>query len=642
MWLAVGTEDGCIHTLCFKDPLCHDAARSGPEAVTRVAALRGHAAPIFDVSFADALPCKYLLSVDTAGQALAFDVPMARRLPSVSAVRSEQFSPWTAPIGWPVLGCWSQEPVAEGPGALPPRRFCEARGRSLVAATAADDFAVELYPFPCPTSPARHPPRLIGPSSPISALWHGLSSNCLLGASETALFVWTWGKRSPGRSAYRLPLEMDPQRSPLASPDAARENRSSSPSPLRPSVGKQPGGAVLDTPDGPKRIMPVTDAGALEGQSWSSPQHRTPLKVRPQAKVNDSNLTPTKKTPPAKRTPPGGSAQRHQSTPVGGRHGQPHFPAAGGRPGTVQPRKAWEAAPRAALADRVLRDSEDSADAGAAGGYPDVAPLPGSQIQDTRSNEFRQVAGPSHLQGAFRDAEDPIARDMKHVLEAAVEAEAHTDRQARLAVPGAQPGWYDQPDMNIARRRSASVSGTAVTSVQPHSPGEASRAHEDNFARAKQIHHRHQADTVRSLLSGGKESHIRPAMAVVAPLGQFKEAHSGRYQYRVRDAGDQYEVEAHLPGGRLLRVLRNPLQRTLTFEGEVVSHWALGRDVEGKAEQRKESLVVQVPAGFDLQAPPGRVERNFVEGRCLVAICKRGFPAGPGAGRAVSWEDAQL
>ena len=116
LWLAVGTEDGCIHTFRFKEATCrasvYTGVHTGEETVTKVATLRGHEAPIFDICFADTLPCNFLLSADLSGKQLAFDVPMARRLPTLALVRDVPFCPWTAPVGWQIQGCWAgREPM---------------------------------------------------------------------------------------------------------------------------------------------------------------------------------------------------------------------------------------------------------------------------------------------------------------------------------------------------------------------------------------------------------------------------------------------------------------------------------------------------------------------------------------------------
>merc|ERR1712224_283659 len=51
------------------------------------------------------------------------------------------------------------------------------------------------------------------------------------------------------------------------------------------------------------------------------------------------------------------------------------------------------------------------------------------------------------------------------------------------------------------------------------------------------------------------------------PTNASREARSGPFLYRTNETCTHFEVEAHLPGGCLVRVLRNPHRRFLTFEG---------------------------------------------------------------------------
>ncbi|CAJ1378811.1 unnamed protein product [Effrenium voratum] len=197
LWLAVGTDDGCIHTFRFKEPTCRSSVyttHTGEEIVSKVATLRGHEAPIFDICFADTLPCTYLIGVDLSGKELAFDVPMARRLPTIAMVREVPFSPWTAPTGWQVQGCQGAQASA---GAL--RRFHEIPGRQAIAV--ADSEKVEIFPFPCSTPPGIHPPRLEGPAAPISTLLFSNITDSLLATADTVLFEWSWTAQAP-----RMPL----------------------------------------------------------------------------------------------------------------------------------------------------------------------------------------------------------------------------------------------------------------------------------------------------------------------------------------------------------------------------------------------------------------------------------------------------
>lgn len=178
---------------------------------------------------------------------------------------------------------------------------------------------------------------------------------------------------------------------------------------------------------------------------------------------------------------------------------------------------------------------------------------------------------------------------------------------------------------------------------------------EDTEARARSVLHRQQCDTVGSLLGWSGSSAARRSNsvgAVAEASAQSRENAAGRFLYRVRDAGPHFEVEAKLSGGRLLRVLRNPLRRTLTFEGEMAAanapgagRWSptstgaqLDRAQPGP-ELAEERLVVRIPPGYDLMGPPAHVERAFSEGHCLVALHRCG---GQRNTRALSWAGGEL
>jgi len=177
---------------------------------------------------------------------------------------------------------------------------------------------------------------------------------------------------------------------------------------------------------------------------------------------------------------------------------------------------------------------------------------------------------------------------------------------------------------------------------------------EDTEARARSVHQRQQCDTVGVLLGGselfGGRRRSSSVGAVADPRSQGQDNLAGRFLYRARDAGQTFEVEAQLPGGRLLRVSRNPLRRTLTFEGEAdlgqglpgcwsaMSSQALNhRELPQQAAE--ERLVVRIPPGFDLMGPPAHVERAFSEGRCLVALYRCSSQQNE---QALSWGAGEL
>lgn len=224
LWLAVGTEDGCIHTFRFKEATCRACAytgvHTGEEIVSKVATLRGHEAPIFDICFADTLPCNYLLSADLSGKQLAFDVPMARRLPTLALVREVPFCPWTAPVGWQIQGCWANREQMKV--SLRERRFHEIVGRQSVAVT--DDCSLEIFPFPCVEQPTVVPERFEGPAATISCLLFDAASDSLIAASDTVLFIWRFSKE---QMIQRMPLRPVP--APQGVPQTPDSRKSASP-----------------------------------------------------------------------------------------------------------------------------------------------------------------------------------------------------------------------------------------------------------------------------------------------------------------------------------------------------------------------------------------------------------------------------
>jgi len=583
LWLAVGAEDGCIHTFRFKEAGCKTTTHSGAETVTKVATLRGHAAPVFDLSFADTLPSVFLLSVDTSGHALAFDVPMARRLPSLAQVRDLPFVPWTSPIGWQVLGCWTQQRTTE-PAALPPRRFCEVPGRAAIAASDASRPAVELFPFPCPTPPLQPPVRLEGPAAPVAAVLHGGCSDCLLAASDTVLFVWEW----PRRPAARQPV------APVA--DAG--------SPLRPAYG----GVLFETPEGRRRAM-ASDSASQQ----LTPQPRTPQRRSPSAGCLRLGKESPEASSASKGRPPGRVLGRSPQSP-------PEQPSLA-RPRSWSPTpQAHEEAPCTPCRPGPSPGSGAPASGAAelAAGFPDVAPLPGDggEQRERFASPAAYPAAPMAAWGPELPLAECAAEQSSAVAPAraadwAIQLPRAQDACRAPLLPGQRQG--------AGKVVSPKIGACETAQVASHTQ----RIREDTEARARAVHERQQFDTVGVLLGGpGRQAMV----TVAAPEGSYSESAAGKFIVRCRDAGTRYEVEARLPGGRLRRVLRNPLRQTLTFEGEVLSHWAHGGAGGGPsaAEYLEERLVVRLPGGFDLAAPPARVERGFVEGRCLVEVQRCG------------------
>jgi len=171
-----------------------------------------------------------------------------------------------------------------------------------------------------------------------------------------------------------------------------------------------------------------------------------------------------------------------------------------------------------------------------------------------------------------------------------------------------------------SRRKSSDVIASKIGAAheQKRNPrqvaSDTKRHYEDNEARSRSIQERHTFDSVGLLLSGKAQ----PNVAGVDRLEEtYQQSRAGKFQYRAHEAADRFEVEAHLPGGKLLRVTRNPLRRTLCFEGKAVSLGPLAAE--------DEHLLVRVPPGFDVVSAPAEVLKDFEKGRCWVALHRNGL-----------------
>jgi len=247
--------------------------------------------------------------------------------------------------------------------------------------------------------------------------------------------------------------------------------------------------------------------------------------------------------------------------------------------------------------------------------FPDVDPLPNDAPWEQRQREHERIDG-HHAPAGWTIAEDPRAIDQR-------------------------PHRYRRSPDDIAPKIGAHESNTfdrVVSSTQ--------RIRDDTAARARCIHERMDMDRVGQILSGQDDReidarHERRPVGCVAPAGLACESPAGRFLYRARDTETRYEVEAQLPGGKLLRVVRNPFKRTLIFEGELISHWTVASTAAATQEAERlrcDPLVVRIPPGFDLAGPPAHVERDFESGRCFVAFHRRTF--GGGSVRP-AWEEEQ-
>lgn len=533
LWLAVGSEDGFIYIFRFKEAYCKSTVHTGAEVVEKVDTLRGHAASVIDVSFPDVLPCTCLLSTDAAGQMLAFDVNMGRRLPTVAMVRDMPFSPWSAPIGWAVQGCWTSQPVG-AEAQLPNRCFIELKGKSAIAVSEPKGPSVEIFPFPCPSAPAAEPIQLWGPAVPIAALQFGACSECFVAASDAVLFLWTL-KPQPVSASEPVAAVATPQRQ-----------------------ARQAG--AMKTPEVRKKSLSV---GAL------TPQRRTPLKgARGVAAASASSKTPL--------TP-----QRHAGAPLG------PLPAWGeAKPGLSESTSAV-VSPRSMQAVRDLAQ---------------LAPLPSSPPPPAAPERpaVHQAAPPP---AAPRPAEPPAWPREAWAIERPQEpATSPSPRRVRDSEP-------------VSPKVGAEHRAAAALGLQ-----------EDSVARARSIFEKHHFDSVGQLIGGQP---ARGAAVVVAPRGEFQESAAGRFLYRAKETVERFEVEVRLPRGRLLRVLRNPLRRTLTFEGQVTGQRERlsGRQRAPTVDQ-EERLIVRIPPGFDLVGEPAVVHRDFESGRCFVVVENKDGRAG--------------
>mmetsp|Transcript_85149 Transcript_85149/g.150629 ORF Transcript_85149/g.150629 Transcript_85149/m.150629 type:complete len:1073 (+) Transcript_85149:35-3253(+) len=564
LWLAVGTDDGCIHTFRFKDATCKSSVHTGEEICTKVATLRGHEAPIYDVCFADTLPCTHLISVDASGKELAFDVPMARRLPTVALVRDVPFSPWTAPIGWQVQGCWAG--YAPSPkAALPHRRFFELPGRQAIAVTDSSGMSLEMYPFPCPEATKSPPPRLEGPGAEISGLLFSIYSDNLLATSGTVIFSWSWPQE--GRQRQK------------------EVERGLAASPLRPVQGS----VIFDTPDGQKRALaaspklvesrqrPRSAAGRLVKEKENAALGATEpagkaLEVSKRSQSRDKIAEKQDlQTPPPKRASVEPPASQMMRTPPPAKKAAPNPPTV-----QSQPRRAWEEGAASPASPSKACERVQSPEAKSVQRASSNTAAAGSEL--AKSGDTRQwiieAKAPAGLPSRARKSSDMLACKI---------GAAHEQERS---------------------------SGEVASDTR--------RLHEDNEARSRSIQERHNFDSVGFLLSGKAQ----PNVAGVDRLeDRYQESRAGKFQYRARETDDCFEVEALLPGGKLTRVTRNPLRRTLCFEGKAL--YGLASSL-GPIPAEDEHLVVRVPPGFDIVSAPAEVVKDFEQGSCFVALNRNG------------------
>lgn len=591
LWLAVGAEDGSIHTFRFKDPLCKLRSHTGAETVTKVAVLCGHEAPIYDLSFPTSQDEMMLLSVDSLGQALAFDVEMGRRLQSIAQIRDGRFVCWTSPIGWQVLGCWDPEKQPAGgkaPAALPRRRFCEIGG-GLKAIAASQDASptVELFPFPCPIQPREPCPRLDGPASSISALAYEELSGRLLVSSDVLVFVWGWDEAPDGPCAPGYG------------------------SPLRPLQGS----ALVETPDGAmKRVI------AMPGTPLT-PQRPSPPPTGPGERRGGKENPAVPQVWQAEEDEPRRMMRAFKLGVEGGLEFKPSPRFSEAPPSVYENLKEIAHLPEEARRDLMrehtsLEEEVLADDAEPVGRARSTGALRrGGGLAATTPAPLRR--GAAAFEGGSTWASPPFPGGSPGLAEA---------RERRRKMHEVQP--------KIGSREAQDLHGEAMLREM--------RLEKERIeSRARGIRERHGLDTVGALMRGdagrrrsSSAAGVRtppemipaevPARAIQAQRGvQDLEGSCGRFLYRLHDDGRHYEVEAQLPGGRLTKVLRNSVRQTISFEGEVFSHWTYaGRpgSASSQGSSLMESMTVRLPEGFDLTRPPAHVEKAFAEGRCLLVV----------------------
>jgi len=416
-------------------------------------------------------------------------------------------------------------------------------------------------------------------------LTHSRCSDCLLAASDTALFVWQWLHRTDLQ-----PAEGSPWRVANAVLDGA-------------------GGVLLETPEGRRR-----HAMALGHQ-----------------------LTPQPKTPKQRRSPSMPSHVRSPGRTLGESLLQTPPPAR--RPGAKRQlswspisKVAWEEEEASAQSRSELWAGSSEGSAPIAEEHKpvlhEVASLPlfGEQAESEEAVVIREEASPP---SSYASASSPAGHPTAEVAPQAVSRPSKVGASWAINPHSGHSKW-DADAMGGARSRCTVTPKIGTTETVAKNT---QTIHAETEFRARTIHERQRFDTVGMLMGGhGRQN----AAIVVAPACSYSESATGKFLVRCRDVGERYEVEVRLPGGQLSRILRNPLQRTLTFEGEAPSCWARGGAAGGRgstaSELMEERLIVRLPPNFNLTEPPAQVDRGFAEGRCFVAVRR-------GAGHQDAWVD---
>lgn len=283
---------------------------------------------------------------------------------------------------------------------------------------------------------------------------------------------------------------------------------------------------------------------------------------------------------------------------------------------------------------------------------PEVAPLPGApgaSVEGRRGpsegwgSPWNAPAAGQSMCGTRPLSAPARARD-RNVASDAVAALLSPGAEQDEASCGVEAGRFTLEGLHYAmeRRRQRREFVTAKVGTSGRA-GNALRSdtqyiHEETTARARGIHERMESDGIGSILAWGPRS-AEPAtytdQAAVAPARETRVCDAGQFEYRIRDQGTRYEIETQVrDGGRLLRVTRNPLRSTVTYVAERGS--GLHREGDRSDPEDVERLVVRVPTCFDLAGQPAAIERDFAQGRLLVAFHRRpsGLPV-----QTVTYED---
>eukprot|EP00405_Crypthecodinium_cohnii_P037208 CAMPEP_0206547910 /NCGR_PEP_ID=MMETSP0325_2-20121206/13573_1 /ASSEMBLY_ACC=CAM_ASM_000347 /TAXON_ID=2866 /ORGANISM="Crypthecodinium cohnii, Strain Seligo" /LENGTH=1123 /DNA_ID=CAMNT_0054047297 /DNA_START=181 /DNA_END=3552 /DNA_ORIENTATION=+ len=624
LWLAVGAADGCIHTFRFKHSSCSSVAHSGPEAVEKVATLRGHSSAVVNVSFADTLPCCYMLSVDETGQALAWDIPMSHRLPSTSVVADVPFRPWTSPSGPSVAGCWL--PSAAGAGGPAPGAYEEAYERPLGCSSST--FSATMMGS---AKGAGAAPSAWTPAAPTL---HTEKRPRARPASAGAIV----GRGKPQVAKGERPSSVDPS--------WPRPNRHCCEIPGRNLVAvygpQQPCGGLrllpYPCPAAPRPGSETTlkgPVGTITGISYH-PYSDALLAASDTILYTWSMPRPTGESLLGEASPAAAAETLRSSSPARPRRYDVLVET---------PQGARRALPKGAQAP-----------SSASPYTPPRRQYPGRHLSPGKENapaenvlvppEVRGLAKPLNFQA--KD-EEPFIKDEAPLPAAKVVSPALSTTSSLRARPAEAwgersilvPNGPESERGSTGRRFEAPVAGK-VGSPQVGGMLEAvsatQRVHDENVLRARSVQRRQHFDAVGALLgrpSTDPYADGGPRHLLYVPAGGYKESSVGRFLVRSRDSPKGCEIEVHLPGGHLKKLSRNPHNKTLTVQGQVLSSWALSNrtDTQFAEGPSLETLVLQLPATVEVSEPPVRVDRHFEDGQCFITFSHRTRAAGtPTAG----------